>query len=103
MDFDELNYAMAESNTRARRGRRSAWIGFVVTTALVAVFVLLFTTADPCSGMMCPRFKAPPSPNLADVTLGVGLAGLAVGLIWMWRIVRADRDPDARSSRLHRP
>ena len=104
MDLDQLNDAMAESNARARKGRTLAWVGFVVTAALVALVVYVVVVADPCAGMMCPMFDYPPSPNVGDVTMGLGFGGLAVGLLWMWRIVRADRDPDARSWRhLHRP
>jgi len=77
-------------------------VGFVSTVVLVALVVYVFVLAPPQCGGMCPMFDTPPSPNARDVTLGVGLAGLAAGLIWMWRIVRADRDPDARSGRLHR-
>ena len=99
---DQLNDAMAESNARAKLGQRLARVTLVVTAALAAFVTYAVVVADPCAGMMCPMFQTPPGPNVADVTLGVGLAGLAGGLLWMWRIVRADRDPDARSSRLRR-
>jgi hypothetical protein len=104
MDLDQLNDALAESNARARRGRELAEVMLVVTAALAGFVTYVFAVRDPCAGMMCPPFDYPPSPNIGDVTMGVGLVGLAVGLLWMWRIVRADRDPDARSWRhLHRP
>jgi hypothetical protein len=103
MDIDQLNHAMAESNARARRGHNLAWVMLAMTAALAAFVTYAFVVADRCSGMMCPMFEALPWPNVGDVTMGAGFAGLAAGLIWMWRIVRADRDPDARSSRLHRP
>jgi hypothetical protein len=104
VDLDQLNDALAESNARARRGHALAWVTLVVTAALAAFVTYVFAVADPCGGMMCPMFDYPPGPTVGDVTKGLGLAGLAVGLLWMWRIVRADRDPDARSWRhLHRP
>ena len=103
MNLDELNDALAESNARGRRGRVLAWLTLAMTAALAAFVTYAVVVADPCPGMMCPMFDTPPSPNLADVTFGVGFAGLALGLLWMWRIVRADGDPVARSSRLHRP
>ena len=104
MELDQLNDALAESNARARRGHSLARVTLVVTAALAGFVTYVFAVSDPCAGMMCPMFDYPPSPNVGDVTMGLGLAGLAVGLLWMWRIARADRDPDARSWRhLHRP
>jgi hypothetical protein len=104
MNLDQLNDALAESNARARRGRELAWMTLVLTAALAGFVTFLIVTANPCAGMMCPMFDHPPGPAVGDVTMGLGFAGLAVGLLWMWRIVRADRDPDARSWRhLHRP
>jgi hypothetical protein len=104
MDLDQLNDALAESNARARRGHALAWVTLVVTAVLAGFVTYVVAVADPCAGMMCPMFDYPPGPAVGDVTMGVGFTGLAVGLLWMWRIVRADRDPDARSWRhLHRP
>ena len=102
MDLDELDDAFAASNARARRGRRFARLTFVATAGLAAFVTLAVVLADPCSGMMCPMFETPPGPNVAQVTMGLGIAGLAAGLVWMWRILRAGRDLDARSSRFHR-
>jgi hypothetical protein len=104
MDLDRLNYALAESNARARGGRALAWVTLVMTAALAGFVTYVVAVADPCAGMMCPMFDYPPGPTAGDVTMGLGLAGLALGLLWMWRIVRADRDPDAGSWRhLQRP
>jgi hypothetical protein len=104
MDLDELNDALAESNARARKGNAVAWVTFVVTAVLAGFLTYVSVVAPQCGGMMCPMFDSPPGPSVGHVMLGLGLAGLAVGLTWMWRIVRADRDPDARSWRhLHRP
>jgi hypothetical protein len=103
MDLDELDDVFAASNARARRGRRLARLTFVATAGLTAFFVTLgVVLADPCSQMMCPMFETPPGPNVAQVTMGLGIAGLAAGLVWMWRILRAGRDLAARSSRFHR-
>lgn len=105
MDFGELNDAMAESNRRARRGRTVARLMFILTATLVAFVVYAFAVAQPAC--MCPMFQAP--PELFGQPFGLiiemaGSVGVASGLFWMWRIVRADLDPDARSWRyLHRP
>jgi hypothetical protein len=104
MDLEELNDALAESNVRAREGRALARVMFVATVALAGFLAYVVLAAPKCGGMMCPMFDSPPSPNIGDVTMAVGLAGLLIGLVWMWRIVRAEGDPDARSWRhLHRP
>ena len=105
MDFDELNDFLAESNARARSGRALAWAMVVLTAGLVAFLVYALILAPP--QCMCPMFQTPPEAfglSIGVVTVGLGFAGLAAGLIWMWRIVRGDRAPDTRSWRhLHRP
>ena len=105
MDFDELNTFLAESNKQARHGRTIARLTFVVTTALVAfLLAYAFVLTPQC---MCPMFGTPPETFGMSLGVAIGLVGfvgLASGLYWMWRIVRADLDPDARSWRhLHRP
>jgi hypothetical protein len=94
MDFDELNTALAESNMRARLGRTNARLMFVLTAGLVALFVYVFVLAP-------PQFMGPIGyiEPIDRVTTRLGLVGLAAGLFWMWRIVRADLDPDGRSWR----
>lgn len=96
MDFDELNDAMAESNRRARRGRTFARLTFASTVALVMFAFFLLAAAPGMMGGMG-------GPDTSQIDI-LGLVGLATGLYWMWRIVRADPDPDARSWRYrHRP
>ena len=101
MDFDELNDAMAESNRRARRGRTFARLTFASTVALVMfAFILLVAAPTGMGGGM----GGPDTSRIDTMLTIIGLVGLATGLFWMWRIVRADPDPDARSWRyLHRP
>ncbi|HET7473298.1 MAG TPA: hypothetical protein VFJ71_09255 [Candidatus Limnocylindrales bacterium] len=104
MNLDELNRAMAESNADARYGRRVARLTFAVTSALVA-FVFCETVLASPNVMGDSMFA--PVPNVVGIPLGVlieglGFAGTAVGLIWMWRIVRADGDPHAPSWRHRR-
>ncbi len=100
MDFDELNDAMAESNRRARSGRTIARHTFASTVLLVMVTFIVVAAAPTGMGPVTP-----PIEMMLTTPLGqLGLVGLATGLFWMWRIVRADPDPDARSWRyLHRP
>jgi hypothetical protein len=102
MDLDEVNDLMAESNALARQRHLLAWLMLIGALGLSAFATYAVVFADPCSGTMCPMFVEPPGPSVGSITIGVGFAGLALGLLWMWRIVRADRDPDARSSRIHR-
>ncbi len=99
MDVDELNDFLAESSRRARFGRAIARLIFVLTAGLVVFLVSAFVLAPP--QCMCPMFATPPEAfglPLSVVT-PLGIAGLAAGLFWMWRIVRADPDPEARTWR----
>jgi hypothetical protein len=99
MDFDELNDHMARSNARARSGRALAWLMFSMTAALVGFVAFLALVDPPCGGLTCPMFIIPASPNIGDALDGLAAVGLAAGLLWMWRIVRSDGDPEARSWR----
>ena len=100
MDFDALNVAMAESNRRARRGRTVARLMLILAVGLVALLVAAVVfVPSPC---MCPMFVTPPGAfgQPTGVLIGVvGAVGSATGLIWMWRIARADPEPDTRSWR----
>ena len=95
MDFDELNDAMARSNARARRGPCARLVDLHLDVGTDRVPAFLYVLDAPCAGM-CPMFIASPGPITLDTVITVGLAGLAVGLVWMWQILRADRDPDSR-------
>lgn len=105
MDFDELNDFLADSNRRARVGRSIARLTFVLTAGLVAFLVYASLLAQP--QCMCPLLQSPPAAfgqPIGVIVLLVGFVGLTAGLFWMWRIVRADPAPDARSWRhLYRP
>ncbi|MDQ3129123.1 MAG: hypothetical protein M3Q66_11815 [Chloroflexota bacterium] len=106
MDFDELNDVLAESNRHARHGRAIARLILVLTAGLI-VFLLALAFVVAPSPCMCPMFATPPEAfglPLGVILVTVGFVGLAAGLFWMWRIVRADPEPDARSWRhLQRP
>ncbi len=100
MDFDVLNDAMAKSSRRAQRGRAIAELMIVLTAGLVAVLGFVFISGPP--QCMCPMFESRTEAfGLPwSVIIGmVGFVGLATGLFWMWRIVRADPDPDAPDGR----
>lgn len=109
MDVDALNDAMAESNRRARRGRAIARLMFILAVGLAAFLVaflvyFVFLAPPQC---MCPMSGTSPEafgPPIGVIIMMVGFVGSATGLFWMWRILRADPDPDARSWRhRHRP
>jgi hypothetical protein len=100
MGFDELNDAMARSNARARRGRVLARLMFTATAGLIGFGAVVYLLTPSC--FMCPMYIEPQGPITDDTVMAFGLAGLAVGLLWMWRIVRADPEPDSRSWRYRR-
>lgn len=96
MDVHELNRLFARSHRRARRGRTIARSVFIATVGLVAFAVSLFVFAP---GNLGPKWEPP--LGIAAMLL-LGIVGVAVGLLWMWRIVSADPEPDARSWRYRR-
>jgi hypothetical protein len=86
--MDELDQLFAESYARARRGRENATLIFAATCALFILVVFLFVTAP--NGM---GGGGEPEPGVV-MLLGLGAAGLPIGLVWMWRILRADPEAD---------
>ena len=93
MDLDEFNEFMEQSNARARRGRRLARMMFAAAIIALAVYAFLFVAA--------PNFTDGfynPGP-IGLLVPAIGVAALAVGLVWMIRILRADPEPDAKSWR----
>jgi len=99
MDFDELNDAMAKSNARARWGRSAAWLIFAISAALPGLVAFLALVGSPCGGFMCPMYVPISGPITGETLMALGFAGFGIGLLWMWRIVRADPEPDSRSWR----
>ena len=88
MSFDDLNDALEESNRAARRGRRLGRLLLVSAVAPIVLTAFLFATA--------PNTMYD-GPGVGDsVTTWLGVVGMAVGLVWMWRIHRADPEPEAR-------
>jgi biotin transporter BioY len=89
---DLIDAAFAESWRRARRGRKLARLIFAeaISVALVGVVVLVLIVGSN---------NTSPEPGLWAFVPGV--AGVVVGLVWMWRILRADSQPD-RSARRYR-
>jgi hypothetical protein len=87
MDLDEL---MQSSNARARRGRRLARNMFAaaIFTLLLSAFLIV----------AAPNSMGGGSPGPGPAAL-IGVVGLAVGILWMVRILRADPEPDAKSWR----
>ena len=92
--MDELDQLFAESYARARRGRDNATLIFAATCALLIVLAFLFVTAPP------PRFVGEPPPDVV-MLLSLGRAGLLIGLVWMWRILRADPEAGTPAWRHH--
>jgi putative copper export protein len=91
VDLDEF---MARSNARARRGRRTARVLFGVGIYIVLLFVVLFVAAPNTMG------GGPSTAVKALILAGAG--AMLFGLAWMWRILRADPEPDSRSWRYRR-
>jgi membrane associated rhomboid family serine protease len=90
----DLNEFMAQSNERARRGRRLSRAMFVS-----ALWVLLF------AGFLFVAAPNGPSAMMADpgpigwIVSVAGVVGLVVGLLWMVRILRAKPEPDTSAWR----
>ena len=82
----------AKSWRRARRGRAAARL--MLAAAILAVaFIILFVLA-------APNYMYTPEPKPPDViVLGIPVLGFVIGLAWMWRILRADPEPDSEAWR----
>ena len=88
----QINDEFAKSWRRARRGRRVARLTFAMTIILVALLSLLV--------FFPPNYMYDPEPSLMGAVVpSIGIIGLAIGVAWMWRILRADRERDARAWR----
>jgi len=87
-DLADLDELMAESNAKARRGRRIARLIFAVAMSFVALVAFLITASPNTMG-----------PEPARWPLVAGIVGAGVGLFWMIRIIRADREPDSAAWR----
>jgi protein-S-isoprenylcysteine O-methyltransferase Ste14 len=97
VDLDEF---MARSNARARRGRRVARALFAEAIGLVVLLAFLFVAAPNTIGpMMRPSWFV---AAMGMIVPGAGVLGLIIGLAWMWRILRANPEPDSRSWRYRR-
>jgi hypothetical protein len=88
---DLIDVAFAESWRRARRGRMIARLIFALD--LIAG-PILFIAAPNISEA---RYSNDPSPA-SNVLLLVAVPWL-IGLAWMWRILRADPEPDSEGWR----
>jgi hypothetical protein len=83
----DVNEFMQRSNRKARRGRKVARLILAETVSVIAVFALLILLAPSGFSHMTPRLRDLIVP-------GVGVLGIVVGLALMWRILRADPEPD---------
>jgi hypothetical protein len=88
VDIDE---SMAESNAKAQRGRRIAremFAGALLILVVIAFFMLV-----------APNTMGPEPDSRATLLSAVGVLGVAIGLLWMVRILRADPEPDTAAWR----
>lgn len=85
---DEVNALFGESFERARRGRRQARIMFVIPWIVLAIAGFLFVAAPGFSGGMHT-----PTASWTSLIIAAPAAGIPLGLLWMWRILRAAEDP----------
>ena len=93
VDLAELDEFMAQSNAKARRGRASARGLFAAGLVVLAFVTLLFLNLPNPIGTLA-------EPGLIDrIAPGIGILGILVGLAWMWRILRADPEPDTSAWR----
>jgi hypothetical protein len=92
MDLDEH---FARSFARARRGRAKARAIFLYGLGLPALATFFIVAAPQSMG-------GGPDPRMGWL-LGVAAVGVTIGLIWMWRILRADPEADARPWRYREP
>lgn len=90
----DLNDFMAESNARARRGRRiaRAMFGVAVFAPLLVAFLFVVAPNGPTA------MFAGPGPIWVIVP-GTAILGLVIGLLWMVRILRAHHEPEAKGWR----
>ena len=78
----------AKSWRRARRGRATALLMLAAAILAVAFIILIVLAA--------PNYMYTPEPKPPDViVLGIPVLGFVIGLAWMWRILRADPEPDS--------
>jgi hypothetical protein len=89
----DLDAVMAESNARGRAGRRAARVIFAVGLAVPAVLAVFFLTLP--SSMYDPM-PGDPAQLLVPIVALIGMGG---GLTWMWRILRANPEPDTAAWR----
>ena len=97
----DLNEFMARSNARAWRGRAWARAMFAGAITLVVLLAILVIAAPNSIGgpMMRPSWFV---AAVAMIVPAAGVLGPVIGLAWMWRILRADPEPDSRSWRYRR-
>ena len=91
MSIQDLNDALARSNRKARRGRWLARHMLALAFAVTALTAFLFIASPNMMG-------GGPQPGEQPMTW-LSFVGLAVGILWMWRIYRADPEPPARAWR----
>jgi hypothetical protein len=87
-----INDLFAKSWRRARRGRATARL-MLAAAILTVAFIILFVLA-------APDYMYTPEPKPPDVIVfGIPVLGFVIGLAWMWRILRADPEPDSEAWR----
>jgi hypothetical protein len=88
---ERVDKVFAESFARARRGRRMAKEIFAAAwlTILLAAFLTVAAPPGP------QPLSVPPAEPLRSGPTLLGLSGIVIGLIWMWRIFRADPEAGA--------
>jgi hypothetical protein len=91
MNLDEVDKALEASSRAARHGWRLGRLLLVSAVTPIALMAFLFAAA--------PN-TVYDGPGVGDsVPTWLGVVGIAVGLVWMWRIHRADPEPDPRAWR----
>ena len=87
--IDEVNELFARSFERARRGRRLARMLFVSPLVVLGVIGFFLLAAPGTMGGETLR-----APAWTNLIIAVPAVAIALGLAWMWRIMRAAEDPE---------
>jgi cytochrome bd-type quinol oxidase subunit 2 len=93
----DINEYMAESNERARSGRRAARNMILSAVIVVGFGGFLWIAAPNSIGGSWVR----PMP-WSLILPAAGLLGIVIGLVWMIRIYRANPEPDPKAWRYRR-
>jgi Flp pilus assembly protein TadB len=89
-DLADLDEFMAQSNARARRGRRTARHLFAIPIFFATSLVLLYVGQPNYIGGMYDAG----SDRMSKIVFGAAVLIYLIGLAWMVRILRSHHEPE---------